>query len=343
MRSDGSTSRGRRARMVAVTAVVAVAWTAVAPAGAAVEPSARSWAGAAPAGKRVLLFGGLTGGFALGETTEDDTWSWDGANWSEVATSTAPPSRQGAAMAYDAATNTVVLFGGDTGCCRRLNDTWTWDVVARTWTQRVAPSAPTPRSGATMAYDPATRKLVLFGGLGPPTNTLGDSPVPLNDTWTWDGATATWALQTSPASPPARSEAAMAAAGSQLVLFGGEGLEGTLSDTWIWDGQTKTWSDRTSAVGPSARRGAAAAYHPPTSTVVLFGGATSDGQTLVDTWTWNGTKWKQRTPLNNPPQRARAVMAHHGPSGTTMLFGGESRQTPLGDTWAWNGTNWKRR
>ncbi len=75
----------------------------------------------------------------------------------------------------------MVLFGGLNGGSD-LNDTWTWDGSA--WSQPVDPgctssctSSPAVRSGASMAYDPATGNMVLFGGLN------GGSD--LNDTWTW--------------------------------------------------------------------------------------------------------------------------------------------------------------
>ena len=43
-----------------------------------------------------------------------------------------PPARSGAAMAFDAANGSVVLFGGQSRT-RSLDDTWTWDGTA--WTQ----------------------------------------------------------------------------------------------------------------------------------------------------------------------------------------------------------------
>jgi hypothetical protein len=39
-------------------------------------------------------------------------------------------------MAYDAATRTVVLFGGLGAEDKPLNDTWTWD--GSTWTEQAA-------------------------------------------------------------------------------------------------------------------------------------------------------------------------------------------------------------
>jgi hypothetical protein len=64
-------------------------------------------------------------------------------------------------MAYDAATRTVVLFGGQ-GPHGVLGDTWTWD--GTTWTQQRLAAHPPARSYAAMAYDPAPGTVVLFGG-----------------------------------------------------------------------------------------------------------------------------------------------------------------------------------
>ena len=45
--------------------------------------------------------------------------------WTQQAPAAYPTAREGAAMAYDAATGTVVLFGGQLGT-KMLDDTWTW-------------------------------------------------------------------------------------------------------------------------------------------------------------------------------------------------------------------------
>ncbi len=74
-------------------------------------------------------------------------------------------------MAYDAATGTVVLFGGN-DLFGALADTWTWD--GTTWTQRHPATSPSARTSASMAYDAATGTVVLFGG---GHGILG--------TWTW--------------------------------------------------------------------------------------------------------------------------------------------------------------
>jgi hypothetical protein len=121
----------------------------------------------------VILFGGrlnADGGVALG-----DTWAWNGSAWTQQHPTASPTSRWGGSMAYDAATDTVVLFGGfnnDQG--PYLNDTWLWNGTA--WTRQHPAASPPTRAGASMAYDAATRAVVLFGG---------DNGKTLDDTWTW--------------------------------------------------------------------------------------------------------------------------------------------------------------
>ena len=49
-----------------------------------------------------------------------------------------------------------------------------------TWARQAPASSPPARADAAIAYDAATRTVVLFGGVG----LAGDS-VPSGDTWTW--------------------------------------------------------------------------------------------------------------------------------------------------------------
>ncbi len=84
---------------------------------------------------------------------------------------THPPARYRAAMAYDAATGTIVMFGGYG--TRRLGGTWTWD--GSTWTKQAPATSPTAREGESMAYDAATGTIVMFGGNGTRGNYLGDT------------------------------------------------------------------------------------------------------------------------------------------------------------------------
>src|SRR2546425_829557 len=89
-----------------------------------------------------------------------------------------------------------------------------------------------------MAYDAATRKVVLF---------LGDA-----ETWSWDGSN--WTEEQPPSSPFYRGFEAMVRFGRDVLLFGGvEGIESPtyFNDTWIWDGST--WTQQSPTKRPSPR------------------------------------------------------------------------------------------
>lgn len=267
-------------------------------------------------------------------------------DWVEPALSSAPSARIGAAMAYDAATYSTVLFGGNSAFLpgATYGDTWIW---RGGWTQVSPAASPPPRGNAGIAYDPATRTVVLFGGRD---NSNG---APFGDTWTWDGVT--WTQQFPPVSPPARSanqSMAYDAATETVVLFGGIGAYngnygGTpFGDTWEWNGRTKNWKRKFPLSSPSPRW-APLARSAAGGTLVLFGGDDGGGDCCRvyynETWTWNGVTWTQQSPATSPPARSYQCMAYDGNLGQVVVFGGtHGPPQGLNDTWAWNGRNWNQ-
>src|SRR5690606_13043423 len=117
----------------------------------------------------------------------------------------------------------VLLFGGFDG--GRLGDTWLWD--GTDWTELSPDERPSPRSGAGLAYYPATGRLMLFGGIDE------GSPERKDDTWIWDGGV--WSLQSPETEPKARSNVSMAfdpQAGG-ILMFGGQ-ASGMVNETWLY-------------------------------------------------------------------------------------------------------------
>ncbi len=95
-------------------------------------PGARS-AGAAAFDEdrdRLVIFGGAVPVFP---GRVGDTWEWDGATWTQVATS-GPQPRHLTRAAYDLRRHEVVLFGGNRLSGGDVLDTWTWNGLK--WTQR---------------------------------------------------------------------------------------------------------------------------------------------------------------------------------------------------------------
>src|SRR6266496_4215107 len=78
-------------------------------------------------GAGVVMFGGLNLG-PTGVFTQfnvlDDTWIWNGTDWTQLSPSLSPPARYGATMAYDPVRDTAILFGGTNAAGQFLSDTW---------------------------------------------------------------------------------------------------------------------------------------------------------------------------------------------------------------------------
>ncbi len=220
-----------------------------------------------------VLFGGISN--PTSPAPLNDTWEWNGSNWTQRTPAASPPGRAAHAMAFDSARGVVVLFGGVAmnGSPAVVADTWEWN--GTNWTQRTPATAPPARQTHAMAYDSARGVTVLFGG----SNVTGTS---FGDTWEWNGTN--W-IQRTPASAPSARQAPAMAYGLQgkTVLVGGAVLGSGTPDTatWLWNGTTWTSSDDTPNPGP--RLAAAVAYDSARGKVIFFGGNNGTG-TSNDTW-----------------------------------------------------------
>lgn len=210
-----------------------------------------------------------------------------------------------------------------------------------------AATSPMPRTGSTMAADPASGTLMMFGGLDEATSDEND------ETWAWDGTA--WGYRTSSPAPRRGASSAYDGTRGRVLVFGGERGSGHFNETnetWSWDGVAGRWADQTTLLGPNPpeRTGASMAYDAVTGTVVLFGGYAEPGSltdpdpggTRGDTWIWDGATgtWSAQTPAVSPPARSGASMAFDHVRGKVLLFGGAQQN----DTWSWDGVarTWTR-
>jgi Galactose oxidase, central domain len=308
---------------------------------------------------QVLLFGGLNASRPLG-----DTWvlsylpfasAW---TWTARSSARAPSARYSAAFAYDDAAGVVVLFGGCGSSCR-LADTWTFDGMS--WSKCTSTNClsvgPSARYGASMAFDPATGTLVMYGG-------CSSTGCPSGETWSFDPANGgVWFLLLSSSPAPARMQAAMTydpQAGALLLWGGiepGGGVVGGMGAMFAGG----TWSD---SVAPRAAAleeeplpvfGAQMVYDSARHVVVLFGGcpatsvnpSCSAGSLFASSWTYANGTWTIACTQCGPPPRWDAAMAYDAVDNYTVLFGGcpdiaagnNSCAAPMNDTWIFR-TSW---
>jgi hypothetical protein len=277
------------------------------------------------------------------------------------------PTRFRAAMAYDDAIGMVVLFGGaDAGLTRAFAETWLWD--GHGWSMTHPAVSPPARENGTMAYDPASKQVVLFGGV---QRHNGASTTALDDTWTWDGST--WTQQRPRHRPPWSSGTAMSydpTSRSILLLtlpskhpnldLAPDRFElrgPTPFGTWRWAGSD--WHELPTPTAPLYAT-AAAAFHTnprltplPNRAGLLFyswavftgscpasrGGGSfcaskpdPNGTVYSQTWTWDGTRWTEQHPTRAPG--AGQLASTPGETAQPIVF------APGGSVWRWTGTDW---
>ena len=201
------------------------AWSARAPFPSNPKPPARAIHAMAfdAARGNTVLFGGLL----FGSVSANDTWIWNGTNWTRLSVA-GPSARAGHQMVYDSHRQVVVLFGGDmiSPSIFPNNETWEWN--GSSWNQRIITGpSPSPRSRHTLTYDQTERKVVLYGGR---TSTSADLN---NETWTFDGNEGTW-TQVLGQSPGFRSDhvAAYDSGNNATFTFGGTSDAGLSGETW---------------------------------------------------------------------------------------------------------------
>jgi hypothetical protein len=277
---------------------VTMTWTALHPEGPV--PAPRAFAAVAYDSTRgqMVIFGGSSNTAGGEPFNLNDIWAYDPVanTWTELRPggesglgNQLPEALWGSAMAYDPVADEMVLYGGERGLeyweDEPSNLAWLYSPAANTW-DRLMPESLRPtqeRAISSMAYEPYSRRVILFGGDG-----LGWSDWrPLDEMWAYDSAAGVWSHLVADGSWPAArlgcsltydSEAA------RLVLAGGENFDGLLADVWTYDPVSGTW-DSTGRSGrlPSARFMHAMVYDSTRDRLILFGGMDDDGVTN-DTW-----------------------------------------------------------
>ena len=250
-----------------------------------------------------------------------------------------PMAREYASMVYDPEGRKVILFGGygslAVGSGMLLNDTWTYDPAANSWTS-LSPTINgvlAMRTGQAMAYDSTGHRVIMFGG-------VPNSGGYLNDTWAYDPKANTWTeLKPKGPAPSGRRFSAMVFDPKigKVILFGGSvgmSLTDFVNDTWAYDPGANTWTKlKPKGALPSPRSGHAMVFDPMIGKVILFGGILGSGET----WAYDSkaNTWTDLEPTGEAPEGSyEFAMACDSVSGKVIVSGGDA--VSLNDTWIYD-------
>ncbi|MDX9999665.1 MAG: kelch repeat-containing protein [Polyangia bacterium] len=198
------------------------------------SPPARYWHGMVfdESRGKILVHGGMVELDVNMSQVYSDTWEYDGISWALVNTTTNPPPTVLASLSFDRARSVTVRAGG-IGASMTFE---TWELDSTDWTNRSFTATPAMRLGQLLMYDDNRQVHVLFGGctkLEFQGLFFLECPVPLDDTWEYDGQ------QWTPLGVTTWPEARLGAAGSfdpelrGVVLSGGsDGVSVYYADVW---------------------------------------------------------------------------------------------------------------
>jgi hypothetical protein len=229
-----------------------------------------------------------------------------------------PPARTDAAIAYDSANHSVVLFGGQ-GKSSTLHDTWIWN--GSTWNQAHPATSPPALGNAQMTYDPVTRDVLLIGSEEAAVSNGGPVACSSGSGSSSSGSTGSTTIFVPPAQAvPAIAPAPTATAGTGSTSTGCATVIAPGAVTWLWNGSD--WSKPSGTAPFAVFDNGALATDPVSGRVVLLPRgpfAEPDGiaepaiacpmqapgsdvqpscpwQGLTTTpWTWNGHQWQKMT------------------------------------------------
>lgn len=243
---------------------------------------------------RMMLFGGATG---FPSPCVNDYHILENANltggtltWIKVSPSGAlPPARTFQGSAYDAGTNTLMIFGGYDCNTTFYNDVWILKNAngvsgQPSWIQ-LSPSGnqPSVRESSSAVYDPTTNTLIVYGG--------DAGPAPFGDVWllsnaNGNGGTPVWTqLTPSNQGPEPRTghTAVYDSQNNRMVIYAGIDGNSVLSDVWILSGAngkegSATW---TQSVSGPLRRYHSSVYDPVSNEMITFGGQSGSTSSML--------------------------------------------------------------
>lgn len=284
---------------------------------------------------RVILFGGKSGTTTANSVMYNDTWSFDGTDWTQLDTPNAPSARFYSASTYDPIHDRVILFGGtnlsaDGKTSTNLFDTWAFDGTTWTQTQASGPAVLKP----VLTYDSQNNRVVMVG--------MNDKNV--TQMYTYDFNAKTWNAITPAHLPTCASDAQMVyqTHDNKIVLVGGVCTDSSISgDTWEYDGTD--WTTVANAVDPDRRAAEALAYDASRQATVMFGGTLAFGNPTGETVVYQNHLWANPPDTNfSPAPRSLFVFVTNPDDKSIYLFGGRNDAILATEFWKYKNGDWTR-
>jgi hypothetical protein len=266
----------------------------------------------------------------------NDVWEFDLAShtWTDItpASGAAPVPRITPVSVYDPVGHRMITWSGQTEGNGFLNDVWSFDLSANTWTE-LAPAGGPPniRYGAAGVFDPVAGDLVTFAGF--------TSSGRFDDVWRLNVSIPTW-TDVSPGAGPIKRclhSASYDSQGHRMIMYGGQN-NGARGDIWAFDLAVESWSELTPIYGPPGSFFTAHVYDAANNRVTVFGGDTG-GSVTNEVWIFDldTNLWHELNPAGTPPTARAGSGAVYDHANDRIVFYGGRGDSPDSEVWALEG------
>ena len=243
-----------------------------------------------------------------------------------------PYPRASYGTSFDEANGVLVYFGGSLSPTNNFNETWTFDLDAKRWTQLFPSVSPSPRYDFLMTYDRATTSSLIIGG----------APRSYNEIWSFNLTDNTWTNLTTSEAPLSYGIDSLAYddATGQTLAYCGNGPIGAGYSVWGFDAAPNDWSLLDQSDAPCARRGHAMVYDGESGVGVLFGGEDNYNN---ETWLFDTATraWTRKHPATAPSYSLSPSMSYDADRQRVLMFGASNDA----ETWVYDTRNdtWERK
>jgi hypothetical protein len=256
-----------------------------------------------------------------------------GAGWKRVEAANPPLARFDHTLTLDPASRKLVLYGGRDGS-KTLGDTWVFDLTSSAWREVKSTPAPEARFGHAAAYDPKSKRVLIFAG---------QASGFFNDVWAFDAAKETWQKVEARGTPPVARYGTSAVVDTKrgLLIVSHGFASGRFDDTFALDLATNTWTQVQPVDGQPLKRCLhEAVYDAKSDEMILFGGCSSGFGPCPqgDLWSLDvsGKDWNEISPAGIKPSPRSNPALVGDDAGWLILFGGLTKDGPANDVWAFD-------
>jgi galactose oxidase-like protein/Kelch motif protein len=245
----------------------------------------------------------------------------------------APASRNEHFATYDVVDDRMIVYGGNGCCSGAFDDLWSLSFAdPPTWSQaQVVGPGPGARGSASVAYDSARRRILLFGGWNGSAH---------DDLWALSltGA-ASWTLLDGGGAvlgPRQGAGCAYDCDADRLFVVGGYDGTTTHNDLWSFPLNLTGWQNlEPSTAWPDARHTHSAVFDVARGRFLISGGFVNFPEAM-DVWSLTigaAASWTRFSPSGEAPPGRYGHGAVYDPTGDHMLIFGGAASGPRNDVW----------